>query len=90
MIQGLINRSLNISNVDFVKAEWLKLCLEELSVYNSRLFGHNRVLRVLNRKFNFSNWLYPKWKKIMIRNLVECETHREGLETLWNDENCKF
>lgn len=90
MIKKLKERSTNLSDVSFVKESWGKLCLEELSVYNSRLFGHNRLLRVLNRKINFSNWLYPKWKKIMIRNVVECETHREGLETLWNQEESKL
>lgn len=90
MISELNERSRRIKNTDFVKDEWLKLCLAELPVYNSRLFGHSRVLRVLNRKVNFTKWAYPKWKRIMIRNVVECETHREGLETLWNNKNSKF
>lgn len=83
-------RSKKIKDSNFVKKEWKKLCLKELSLYKSRLHGHNRILRVINRKINFTKWLYPKWKKLMIRNVVECETHREGLETLWNDKNTKF
>lgn len=90
MKNELKERSHKIENPEFVKKEWLHLCTKELPLYSSRLFGHSRVLRVLNRKINFTSWAYPKWKKIMIRNVVECETHREGLEVLWNDKNTKF
>ncbi len=90
MLNELNKRSTLIKNTDFVKEEWLKLCRQDLSLYKSRLHGHNRILRVLNRKINFSKWLYPKWKRMMIRNVIECETHREGLETLWHDESSDF
>lgn len=90
MKKELNKRSLKIESTDFVKEEWLKLCLAEIPLYNSRLLGHNRLFRVINRKINFTSWAFPKWKKVMIRNVVECETHREGLETLWNDKNSKF
>lgn len=69
---------------------WEEKCLQELPLYQSRLYGHNRYLRVLNRKLNFAKWLYPIWKKTMIRNVVECETHREGLESIWKMKNTKF
>lgn len=90
MLKEFQMHSDKITNPQFVKEEWKKLCLKELPLYTSRLHGHNRILRVLNRKINFAKWLYPKWKKMMIRNVVECETHREGLETLWKDDKVDF
>lgn len=83
-ILNLLNeRAENVSNTDFVESEWLKLCKQEIYLYASRIHGHNRLLRILNRKICFSNWFYSSKTKNMIRNVIECETHREGLETLW-------
>jgi len=90
MLNELNKRSKMIKNTEFVKEEWRKLCRKDLALYKSRLHGHNRILRVLNRKTNFTKWFYPKWKRMMIRNVIECETHREGLETLWNNEDVDF
>lgn len=67
----------------FVLDEWQSYCMQQKYTYFSRLYGYNRVLRVLNRRFHFSDWLCSKTKKTMVRNVVECETHREVLETLW-------
>lgn len=90
MLEELDKRSIKLKDANFIKEEWRKLCLKDLSLYKSRLHGHNRILRVLNRKINFSKWYYPKWKGMMMRNVIECETHREGLETLWNDKSIDF
>lgn len=82
--------SKEVTSTENVAKMWEGRCLQEFPLYQSRLFGHNRYLRVLNRKLNFAKWWYPKWKKTMIRNVVECETHREGLETLWRHKNNVF
>lgn len=82
--------SRQIEDTDKVADLWEQLCTKELNLYQSRLLGHNKYLRFLNRKIGFANWLYPEWKKNMIRNVVECETHREGLETLWRSKNIRF
>ncbi len=83
-ILNLLNeRTKNVSNTDFVEKEWSKLCEKEKYLYASRIHGHNRLLRLLNRKLYFSDWFYSSKIKNMIRNVIECETHREGLETLW-------
>lgn len=89
-LKYLEERSNKITSPQYVKEQWLHLCEKDKYLYASRVLGHNRVLRVLNRKFHFSDWLYSKTTKIMVRNVVECETHREGLETLWNDEKINF
>lgn len=86
----LAKRSDLISSLDFVKEQWVKLCEKDKYLYASRVLGHNRVLRILNRKLHFSDWLYKKETKMMVRNVVECEVHREGLETLWRTKNIEF
>lgn len=90
LIKEFEERSKDITDPDFVKKKWLELCRSETSLYKSRLMGHSRILRVLNRWFNFSHWFYSKEKLNMVRNVVECETHREGLETLWADKESEF
>lgn len=85
-LRNLEERSKKITSTDYVKEQWLELCKKDKYLYVSRVLGHNRVLRILNRKIHFSDWLYSKTTKMMVRNVVECEVHREGLETLWNDE----
>lgn len=86
----LAERSESISSRDFVKEQWLKLCVKDKYLFASRVLGYNRVLRFLNRKLHFSDWLYTKRTKLMVRNVVECEVHREGLETLWRTKNIEF
>ena len=73
-----------------VERGWLEYCRREKYLYASGICGHNRWLRFLNRKLHFSDWLYSKTTKLMLRNVVECEVHREVLETLWHDTHTDF
>tara|TARA_B100000925_G_scaffold171416_1_gene129112 strand:+ start:13092 stop:14216 length:1125 start_codon:yes stop_codon:yes gene_type:complete len=81
-LKNLEERSKKIICTKYVMDEWIKLCKKEKYLYASKVLGHNRILRILNRKFHFSDWLYSKKTKMMIRNVVECEVHREELETI--------
>lgn len=85
-LKNLEERSKKITSPQYIKDQWLELCKKEKYLYASRVLGHNRVLRGLNRKLHFSDWLYSKTTKMMVRNVVECEVHREGLETLWESK----
>lgn len=89
-LDELKKRSDLIKSTEFVKEQWIELCKKDKYLYASRVLGHNRLLRVLNRKLHFSDWLYKKETKMMVRNVVECEVHREGLETLWRTKNIEF
>ncbi|EFK09726.1 bacterial capsule synthesis protein [delta proteobacterium NaphS2] len=77
------SRSRTILEPNFVTDNWEAYCREQKYTYLSRLHGHSRFFRVLNRKSHFTDWLYSSKKRTMLRNVVECETHREVLETLW-------
>ena len=89
-VAGLEARSREISVDGAVQRKWLEYCRREKYAYASRIRGHNRLLRVINRKLHFSDWLYSKTTKLMQRNVVECEIHREALETLWHDMETDF
>ena len=89
-LEELAKRSDLISSLDFVKEQWVKLCEKDKYLFASRVLGYNRLLRFLNGKLHFSDWLYSKKTKMMVRNVVECEVHREGLETLWRTKDIEF
>lgn len=82
-LKELEERSEALKSEGFIEEMWEKTCYAERHLLMSRVLGHNRVWRVLNRKFHFSDWLYRIKTKMMVRNVVECEVHREALETLW-------
>ncbi|MBK1654993.1 CapA family protein [Allochromatium vinosum] len=90
LLAGFEARSREIATEGFVERKWLEYCRKEKYLYASRIRGHNRLLRVLNRKLRFSDWLYSRTTKLILRNVVECETHREALETLWRDPETEF
>ena len=79
-------RSENILSPEFIEQSWIELCCKEKYLYASRLLGHTRLLRFINSKIHFTDWAYSKKSKMISRNVVECEIHREGLETLWRND----
>jgi len=85
LLAAVEERSQQIQSESFVRQRWLQFCREHKYTYFSRLYGHNRLLRGLNRYLHFSDWLYRQDTALMVRNVVECETHREVLETLWRE-----
>lgn len=90
LLNDLESRSREIESRGAVELKWLEYCRKQKYLYASRIRGHNRWLRFLNRKLHFSDWLYSKTTKLMLRNVVECEVHREVLETLWHDTHTDF
>lgn len=81
----LDKRSRQIADVGFVEHKWLKYCRSQKCLYFSQLRGHNRLLCYLNRKTRFTEWLYSRRSRLMQRNVVESESLREVLETLWRN-----
>jgi len=86
-MEQFYRRSRDIIYEEFIEQKWIEHCIKEKYTYFSRLYGHNRILRKLNKIFHFTDWVYSKEIKLMIRNVVECESHREVLETLWRLEH---
>lgn len=66
-----------------VAEEWARFVNRRQVDYWSRLYGWSRLRRVLSRELNLSFGTKPGRRWAIIRNVVECESHREALETLW-------
>ena len=59
--------------------------LAHLNSLEGSLLGHNRVLHKLNSSGLLTRMLYGKRPMLAVRNLVSCETHREAIETIFNE-----
>jgi poly-gamma-glutamate synthesis protein (capsule biosynthesis protein) len=81
----LAERRREIETDGFVERAWSDHCRSQKYLYSSRLRGHGRLLRFLNRKLHLADWLVSRESRLDQRNVVECETHREVLETLWRE-----
>lgn len=80
----LDERSRAISDPDFVEKEWIQFCDERKHGYMSALLGHNRILRKLNQRGSITKLLHGRPALLGTRNCVSCETHREAIETIFN------
>jgi poly-gamma-glutamate synthesis protein (capsule biosynthesis protein) len=86
-LNDLDKRSRKLTNSNFVHTNWENHINKEKQLLYSRVLGHNKYLRFLNKKLKFTNWIFSLKLKMMIRNVVECETHREALLTILKNEN---
>jgi len=84
-LRHLEKRSAAIKDEAFVKEEWLRFCEQHKHGYVSALLGHNRVLRKLNKQGVLTKLLYGKKNLLSVRNIVNCETHREAIQTIFNE-----
>jgi poly-gamma-glutamate synthesis protein (capsule biosynthesis protein) len=82
--RALAQRSAAIQDEAFVQTEWLKFCDQNKHAYISGLLGHNRILSKLNARGWLTHFLYNQRSLLGVRNTVLCETHREAIETIFN------
>jgi poly-gamma-glutamate synthesis protein (capsule biosynthesis protein) len=80
----LTQRSAAIRDDAFVQAEWLRFCEENKHAYISGLLGHKRILSKLNARGWLTRFLYNQKVLLGVRNIVCCETHREAIETIFD------
>lgn len=73
-----------IRDDDFIENQWLEFCRQRRHDYLSALLAHNRVLSKLNARGLIERLLYRRRALLGVRNCVCCETHREVLETIFN------
>jgi hypothetical protein len=71
---------------EWVRQQWQHYCLGRRHDAFSTVLGHNRLLRLLNRRGWLTSYFYGRQTLLGVRNIVLCESHREVLETLF-DEN---
>ena len=84
--RALEERSRAVQDDRFVRAEWLKFCREHRHGYISALLGHNRVLSKLNKQGLVARWLHGRRPLLGARNMVFCETHREAVQTIFEEQ----
>jgi len=71
-----------IENPNYVRDEWVKLSMSLENTYLSILNGSGRFMRKLNEKFSWLKLVYTNDRKLVIKNIVTCETHQEIVETI--------
>jgi hypothetical protein len=72
-------RSSEIENSKNTRLKWNEFCASGEYNYISRLLGHSRVLRIINRFTKFTKFTMRGHKLTMIRNVIETESHREAI-----------
>lgn len=70
---------------EWVWQQWQGYCRETRNDALSTLLGHNRLFRLLNRRGWLASCLYGRQSLLGVRNMTLCESHREVLETLFDN-----
>lgn len=79
-------RSMAILQPGFVEKQWKAYCQENSRRYLSLLHGYSRRVRELDMKFGFLRKLYKKDRLRMLMHLMRCETHRETIIQILEQE----
>lgn len=86
LLSAIQARNDQIRDGDFVCRQWHEWCQEHRYEYIGRIRNYSRLLRFLNKRFHFSDYIHtPKfWSQLL--NTVQCESHREVLEVVLEQE----
>ncbi|MGV8073270.1 MAG: CapA family protein [Syntrophobacteraceae bacterium] len=90
LLKAIAMRSENLHEPAFVNEQWNQFCRERRNLYMSRMLGHGRVLRRLNRHGYLVRLLYSAKSLLAARNFIQCEAHREVLETIFDMQYDEF
>lgn len=80
----LEERSRKILDPSFVETEWLRFCEQYKHGYIAGALGFNRFMYKLNRNGLLLRMLYGKRPLLGVRNLIQCETHREVIQSIFD------
>ena len=75
-----------IEDPNYVYAEWVKLSKSLENTYLSVLNGNGRIMRKLNEKFPWLKVVYKNERKLVLKNIVTCETHHEIVKTILKEK----
>ena len=84
LVDELLKRAEEINDSNFLMGKWRELCQQERSTYFAELFAYPSFIQRLRRLL--LPVLHSKKAIMNALLLVQCETHREILETLFLDE----
>ncbi len=83
--RSLAAKSAAIEDDAFVRAQWLEFCEDHKHGFISALLGQNRVFRKLNISGLLTRLFYGRGELLGARNVVCCETHREAIQTIFDN-----
>lgn len=75
-----------IEDPNYVHTEWVKLSKSLENTYLSVLNGNGRIMRKLNEKFPWLKFVYKNDRKLVLKNMVTCETHHEIVKTILKEK----
>lgn len=75
-----------IEDPNYVEDQWVKLSKSLEGTYFSVLNGNGRVMRKLNEKFPWLKFVYKNDRKLVLKNIVTCETHHEIVKTILKEK----
>lgn len=85
LLAALEAKSSAILDDDYLTREWKQYCIERMHGYLSVLMAHNRIVSRVNRHGLLGGLLYRRKRLLGTQNVIRCETHREILETIFEE-----
>ena len=85
-LKSLMERSNQVKDDSFIKAQWLEFCTKKKHQYLSNVLCHNRILRKINKNGFLLKFFYKKQDLIRLGNVVSCESHKEVLDTIFDQK----
>lgn len=84
---GLIEElSAPLADPRFVENKWRKYCADKKNLYLGILRGHGPLMRQLDSRFNLADMLYSRDDLLAVLNVVRCQSHRELLLEILEEE----
>jgi poly-gamma-glutamate capsule biosynthesis protein CapA/YwtB (metallophosphatase superfamily) len=83
----LVERGRTIGNSAMLNDKWVEFCRQKKTTYLTKLFGYNRIMRKLRRVLLPA--IHRREDLLQSLLLVQTETHREMLETLFREERLR-
>ena len=82
-------RSRRVVDEEFVERAWRRFCRENRAEYLAYLSGHSQWTRYLHQWLPFLRRPYSLRRKLLVRSVIQCESHREVLETVLSDDDAR-
>ena len=73
-------------NANHVYNEWVKLSKSVENTYLSVLNGNGRLMRKLNQKLPWLKFIYKNDRRLVLKNMITCETHLEIIKTILEEK----
>lgn len=84
ILEGFFERSLKVTDKNFIETRWNEFCESRKPLYYSYLFGYSKPSLFLNRyvKNRLLMLLHTKRAILTSANVIRCEAHNEVMQTI--------